>query len=84
MKYMAIHTYLEQDYNPRIVEIRFFEDYEKAELAVKKMVKDEKETQLYDEHRETFTSQDGNDFYLTPIGNEYCYYDWWHIYTIKE
>ena len=47
------------------------------------MVNDEKETQLYDEHRETFASEDESDFYLTPIGNEYCYYDWWHIYFIE-
>ena len=84
MKYLVVHTYLEEGYNPKVVETRCFGSYKQAELAVRKMVNDEKETQLYDQHRETFASEDESDFYLTPIGNEYCYYDWWHIHFIEE
>ena len=72
MKFLVVHTYLEEGYNPKVVETRCLGSYKQAELAVRKMVNDEKETQLE------------SDFYLTPIGNEYCYYDWWHIHFIEE
>lgn len=84
MKFLVVHTYLEVGYNPKIIETRCFGSYEQAELAVRKMVNVEKETQFYEYNRETFVCEDENDFYLTPIGDEYCCYDWWHIYFIEE
>lgn len=84
MKFFVVHTYLEVGYNPKIIETRCFRSYKQAELAVRKMINDEKETQLYEYYRETFACEDESDFYLTPIGDEYCCYDWWHIYFIEE
>lgn len=84
MKYFVVHTYLEEGYNPKVMQTSLFKDFEQAKSAVKEMVKDERETQLYEYGRETFTVRCDNDTYLSPVGNEYCYYDWWHIYDIKE
>ena len=44
MKFLVVHTYIEEGYNPKVVETRCFESYKQAELAVRKMVNDEKET----------------------------------------
>lgn len=41
-KFLVVHIYLEEGYSPKIVETRCFGSYEQAELAVKKMVNDEK------------------------------------------
>ena len=73
-----------EGYNPRVMDTNFFDGYEQARAAVKNMVKDEKETMLYEDHVETFVTESDNDIFLTPVGNEYCYFDWWHIYEINE
>ena len=46
MKFLVVHTYLEEDHYPKFIEARCFGSYKQAELAVRKMVNDEKETQL--------------------------------------
>ena len=84
MKFLVVHTYLEEGHNPKVMQTSLFKDFEQAKSAVKEMVKDERETQFYEYGQETFASEDENDFYLAPIGDEYCYYDWWHIYFIEE
>lgn len=84
MKYMVSHVYLQDGYNPRVMDTHFFDSYEQAQEAVKSMAKDEKETMLYEDHVNAFITVDDNDTYLAPIGNEYNYYDWWHIYETSE
>lgn len=84
MKFLVVHTYLEEDAYPKILEQALCDDFESARHLVTDQVNSERCTLLFDEHLQSYAYENDSDAYVWPIGNEYCYYDWWHIYFIDE
>lgn len=82
MKYLVVHTYLEKDACPKILEQALRDDFEPARHLVTDQVNSERCTLLFDEHLQSYAYENDNDAYVWPIGKDA--YDWWHIYFIEE
>lgn len=82
MKYLVVHTYLEKDAYPKILEQVLCDDFESARHLVTAQVNSERCTLLFDEHLQSYAYENDNDTYVWT--HEKDAYDWWHIYFIEE
>lgn len=82
MKFLVVHTYLENDFYPKILEQALCDDFESARHLVMAQVNSERGTLLFDEHLQSYTYENDNDTYVWT--HEKGAYDWWHIYFIEE
>lgn len=82
MKFLVVHTYLEKDAYPKILEQTLCDDFESAKHLVNAQVNSERATLLFDEHLQSYVYENDNDTYVLPIGKDA--YDWWHVYYIRK
>lgn len=82
MKFLVVHTYLEEDAYPKILSQALCYDFESAKHLVNAQANSERDTLQFDEHLQSYVYENDNDTYVWTLENDA--YDWWHIYFIEE
>ena len=82
MKFLVVHTYLEEDVYPKILSQTLCDDFDSAKHLVNTQVNSERDTLQFDEHLHPYVYENDNNTYVWTLEKEA--YDWWHIYFIEE